>query len=144
VTTSWHRSRIGMSLLCAPNGIEFGIFRMVSTRPEMCARNSSFGRPLPAYSRRLVSLQAVDLFVLCAYDVAAKRRRLPEPRRAAASGLSVRHHLHIVRSDRGHSPAWRPLAACSRAPGAFCISTDPRAPARPWAATGALSSHGHR
>jgi hypothetical protein len=28
-----------MSLLCAPNGItEFGIFRMVSARPEMCAR----------------------------------------------------------------------------------------------------------
>jgi hypothetical protein len=75
-----------MGLLCAPEGIaEFGIFRMVSARPEMCARNSSFGRrPLPAYSRRLVSLQAVDLFVLCAYDVAAKRRRLPEPRRAAA------------------------------------------------------------
>ena len=134
-----------MVLHCAPSGIaELGIFRMVSTRPEMCARNSSFGRPLPAYSRRLVSLQAVDLFVLCAYDVAAKRRRLPEPRRAAASGVSVRHHLHIVRSDRGHSPAWRPLAACSSAPGAFCISTDPRAPARPWAATGALSSHGHR
>ncbi len=83
-----------MSLLCAPNGIEFGLFRMVSTRPEMCARNSSFGRPLPAYSRRLVSLQTVDLFVLCAYDVAAKRRRLPEPRRAAASGLSVRPFAH--------------------------------------------------
>ena len=133
-----------MGLLCAPNGIaEFGMFRMVSARPEMCARDSSFGRPLPAYSRRLVSLQAVDLFVLCAYDVAAKRRRLPEPRRAAASGVSVRHHLHIVRSDRGHSPAWRPLAACSSAPGTFCIPADPRAPARPWAATGALSSHGH-
>jgi hypothetical protein len=28
-----------MSLLCAPNGItEFGIFRMVSARPEMCVR----------------------------------------------------------------------------------------------------------
>jgi hypothetical protein len=134
-----------MSLLCAPNGItEFGIFRMVSARPEMCSRDSSFGWPLPADSRRLVSLQAVDLLVLCAYDVAAKRRRLLEPRRAAASGVSVRHHLHIVRSDRGHSPAWRPLAACSSAPGAFCISTDPRASGRPWAATGALSSHGHR
>ena len=117
---------------------------MVSARPEMCASNSSFGRPLPAYSRRLVSLQAVDLFALCAYDVAAKRRRLPEPRRAAASGMSVRHNLHILRSDRGHSPAWRPLAACSSAPGTFCIPADPRAPARPWAATGALSSHGHR
>ena len=74
-----------MGLHCAPSGIaELGIFRMVSARPEMCASNSSFGRPLPAYSCRLVSLQAVDLFVLCAYDVAAKRRRLPEPRRAAA------------------------------------------------------------
>ena len=28
------------------------------------------------------------------------------------SGVSVRHHLHIVRSDRGHSPEGRPLAAC--------------------------------
>ena len=84
-TASWHRSHIGMSLLCAPNGIaEFGIFRMVSARPEMCRRDSSFGRPLPAHSRRLVSLQAVDLLVLCAYDVGAKRRRLPEPRRETA------------------------------------------------------------
>ena len=74
-----------MVLLCAPNGIaEFGIFRMVGARPEMCARNSSFGRPLPAYSRRLVSLQAVDRFVRCTWNVAAQRRRLPEPRRAAA------------------------------------------------------------
>jgi hypothetical protein len=48
------------------------------------ARDSSFGRPLPAHSRRLVSLQAVDLFVLCTWGVAAQRRRLPEPRRAAA------------------------------------------------------------
>ena len=84
-TASWHRSRIGMGLLCAPRGIaEFGIFRMVSARSTMCTRDSSFGRPLPACSRRLVSLQAVDLLVLCAYDVGAKRRRLPEPRRAAA------------------------------------------------------------
>ena len=74
-----------MGLLCAPNGIaEFGMFRMVSARPEMCARDSSFGRPLPAHSRRLVSLQAVDLFVLSTWDVGAQRRRLPEPRRAAA------------------------------------------------------------
>jgi hypothetical protein len=42
---------------------EFGMFRMVGARPEMCARDSSFGRPLPAHSRRLVSLQSVDLFV---------------------------------------------------------------------------------
>jgi len=74
-----------MGLLCAPNGIaEFGMFRMVRARPEMCARDSSFGRPLPAHSRRLVSLQAVDLFVLCTWGVGAQRRRLPEPRRAAA------------------------------------------------------------
>jgi hypothetical protein len=75
-TTSWHRSRIGISLLCALNGIaEFGIFPMVSARPEMCMRDSSFGWPLPAHSRRLVSLQAMDLFVLCAYDVAPESRR---------------------------------------------------------------------
>jgi hypothetical protein len=38
-TASWHRSRIGMGLLCAPEGIaEFGIFRMVSARSTMCAR----------------------------------------------------------------------------------------------------------
>ena len=74
-----------MGLLCAPEGIaEFGIFRMLSARSTMCARDSSFGRPLPAHSRRLVSLQAVDLFVLFTWDVAAQRRRLAEPRRAAA------------------------------------------------------------
>jgi hypothetical protein len=74
------RSRIGMGLLCAPSRIaEFGIFPMVSARPEMYAPDSSFGWPLPAHSRRLVSLQAVDLFVMCTWDVAAQRRRLPEP-----------------------------------------------------------------
>jgi hypothetical protein len=52
-------------------------------------------------------------------------------------------NLHIVRSDRGHSPAWRPLAACSSYPGTCCIPADPRASGRPWAATVALSSHGH-
>ena len=74
-----------MGLLCPPKGIaESFIFRMVSARSAMCARDSSFGRPLPAYSRRLVSLQAVDLFVLCTWDVAAQRRRLPETWRAVA------------------------------------------------------------
>ena len=47
----------------------------------------------------------------------------------------------IVRSNRGYSPEWLQLAACSNAPGASCISADPRAPGRPWATKLALSSH---
>ena len=42
--------------------------------PNSCAHATlGTGRPRPAYSRRLVSLQAVEPFVLCAYDVPAPR-----------------------------------------------------------------------
>ena len=41
------------------------------------------------------------------------------------------------------APEWLPRAACTNVPGASCISTDPRAPGRPWATAEALSSHGH-
>ena len=62
-TSSVH---LDIDLLCAPNGIaESGIFRKGSARPERCAHATlGTGQSLPAYSRRLVSLQAVDRFVL--------------------------------------------------------------------------------
>ena len=54
------------------------------------------------------SLRVMHMGCVCA-AVAA----LPQTWKAAASGVCVRCHLHrdIVRSDRGHSPEWRPLAA---------------------------------
>jgi hypothetical protein len=42
--------------------------------PKSCAHATlGTGRPLPAYSRRLASLQAVEPFELCAWDVPAPR-----------------------------------------------------------------------
>ena len=62
-TSSVH---LDIDLLCTPNGIaESGIFRKGSARPERCAHATlGTGQSLPAYSRRLVGLQAVDRFVL--------------------------------------------------------------------------------
>jgi hypothetical protein len=53
--------------------------------------------------------------------------RKPPPM-ACARGSMV-----IVRSDRGYNPGGLPLAACSNAPGASCISADARVPGLPWA-----------
>jgi hypothetical protein len=78
-----------------------------------------------------VSLRACQLHVPCAMHMGctcpAGSSRLASGK-AAADGMCVHVTMVIVRSDRGHSPEWLPRAACSNAPGASCISADPRAP----------------
>jgi len=92
-----------------------------------------------------VSLRACKLRFPCAMHTGCTR---PAGSSRLASGTPPpmappRVAIAIVRSDRGYSPEWLPLAACSNAPDVSCISADPRALGRPWAATGALSRHGH-
>ena len=117
-TSSVH---LDIDLLCAPNGIaESGIFRKGSARPERCAHATlGTGQSLPAYSRRLVSLQAVDRFVLahgtCLRSAGCSASDL-EPRCLVACACTICTSCDLIEV---HSPEWRPLAACSRCSG--CI-----------------------
>ena len=117
-TSSVH---LDIDLLCAPNGIaESGIFRKGSARPERCAHATlGTGQSLPAYSRRLVSLQAVDRFVLahgtCLRSAGCSASDL-EPRCLVACACTICTSCDPIEV---HSPEWRPLAACSRCSG--CI-----------------------
>ena len=91
----------------------------------------STGRPLPACSRRLASLQAACS--LCyAYEMHASRRQQQAcVWNAAADGTCVRHHRNRCDLIEVAAPEWLPCAACSNAPDVACISADPRAPGRP-------------
>jgi hypothetical protein len=92
-TSSLHWSRIGMGLLCAQKVFATsGILRMVDARPGARTRLRSNGRPLPAYSRRLASLQAARS--LChAYGMhASSRKQQACVWNAASAGPCVRYH----------------------------------------------------
>ena len=104
----------------------------------------STGRPLPAYSRRLVSLQATCS--LChAYGMHASRRQQQAcVRYAASAGTSVCHHGDRCDLSEVAAPGWLPLAACSNAPDVSCMSADARASGRPWATVVALASRTSR
>ena len=104
----------------------------------------STARPLPAYSRRLASLQAARS--LChAYGMHAFRRQQQAcVWNADSAGTCVRHHGYRCDLIEINSPGWLPLAACSNAPDVSCIFADPRATGRPWATAVALSSHTSR
>ena len=114
---------------------------MVNARPGARTRLRSTGRPLPAYSRRLVSLQAARS--LChAYGMHASRWQQQACVWNAASGGRCALPWYSLRSERGCSPGWLPLAACSNAPDISCICADLRASGRPWATAGAtVESH---
>jgi len=92
-TSSWHWSRIGMGLLCAQKVLATSrILRMVYARPGARTRLRSTRRPLPAYSRRLVSLQAA-CSLLHAYGMHASRRQQQAcVWNAASGGMCVRYH----------------------------------------------------
>jgi hypothetical protein len=105
---SWHWSRIGMGLLCAPKGIaESFIFRMVNARPEMCARDSrhraaSAGLFAPAGEpANRGTLRAVRMGGVCS----ARLQRLPATWNSAALVACACRTIctSIVRSDRGYS-----------------------------------------
>ena len=117
---------------------------MVNARPGARRRLRSTGRPLPAYSRRLVSLQAVRS--LCnAYGMHASRRQQQAcVWNAASAGTCVRYHGNRCDLIEINSPEWPPLAACGNYLGIFCISADHRATGRPWATAVALASHTSR
>jgi hypothetical protein len=108
--------------------------RIVNARPGARTRLRSTRRPLPAHSRRLVSLQAARS--LChAYGMhASSRQQQACVWNAASAGTCVRHHGdHCDPSEvvQGCSPEWRPLAACRNYLGIPCISADHRATGRP-------------
>jgi hypothetical protein len=94
-TSSWHWSRIGMGLLCAQKVLATsGILRIVNARPGARTRLRSTGRPLPAYSRRLESLQAArSLCHAHAYGMHASRwQQQACVWNAASGGMCVRYH----------------------------------------------------
>ena len=104
----------------------------------------STARPLPAYSRRLVSLQAARS--LChAYGMHASRRQQQAcVWNAASAGTCVRYHGNRCDLIEINSPEWPPLAACGNYLGKSCISADHRATGRPRATAVALASHTSR
>jgi hypothetical protein len=104
---SWHWSRIGIGLLCAPKGIaESFIFRMVSARPRVARTRllaqGGLCRPIRVGWRVCKpwnpSSCAHGMCLLRAAAAAACDLELRRP-----SGACVPYHLHLVRSDRGYS-----------------------------------------
>jgi hypothetical protein len=130
--------------LCAESSRHIWHIRIVNARPGARTLLRSTGRPLKAYSRRLVSLQATCS--LChAYGMHASRwQQQACVWNAASGGRCVRHHGYRCDLIEIHSPEWLPLAACSNAPDVSCISADHRATGRPWATAVALASHTSR
>ena len=104
----------------------------------------STGRPLPAYSRRLASLQAARSLCHACGMHAARRQQQACVWNAASAGTCVRYHGYRCDLIEINRPEWPPLAACSSAPDVSCIFADPRATGRPWATAVALSSHTSR
>ena len=128
--------------LCAESSRHIWHIRIVNACPGARTRLRSTGRPLPAYSRRLVSLQAArSLCHACGMHASRGQRRRHASKKAASAGPCVRHHGYRCDLIEINSPEWLPLAACSSAPDVSCIFADPRATGRPWATAGALSSH---
>ena len=130
--------------VCAVSSRHIWHIRMANARPGARRRLRSTGRPLPAYSRRLVSLQAARS--LChAYGMHASRRQQQAyVWNAASAGTCVRYHGDRCDLIEINSPGWRPLAACRNYLGISCISADHRAWGRPWATAVALASHTSR
>ncbi len=120
-----------------------GILRMVNARG--CSHTTlSTGRPLLAYSRRLVSLQAA-CSLRNAYGMDASRwQQQLCVWNAASGGRCVRHHGNRCDLIEINSPGWPPRAPCGNAPDVPCIFADPRASGRPWATAVALASHTSR
>ena len=109
-TTSWHWSRLGMGLLCAQKFLAKSGIIADRKRAHRCCT----GQPLPAYSRRLVSPQAMHTGCTCPAGSSRLVSGKPPP--------VARACLVIVRSHRDYSPEWLQLAACRNYPGASCIS----------------------
>ena len=67
-------------------------------------------------------LASCTLLMPCIWDA-----HLPQAcvRNAASAGTSVSHHGDRCDLSEVAAPGWRPLAACSNAPDASCISADP-------------------
>ena len=117
----------------------------VGKRASGCSHVTlSTGRPLPAYSRRLVSLQAAHS--LChAYGMHASRwQQQACVWNAASGGRCVRYHGNRCDLIEINSPGWPPRATCGNARDVPCISADPRASGRPWATVVALASRTSR
>ena len=93
--------------------------------PTSCAHATlGTGRPLPAYSRRLVSMQAVEPFLLCAWDVSAPRgcscclRPGTRVRAVTSAHRAIRSRLQptqMLQADMGRpTMAARQLAAVAQ------------------------------
>ena len=101
-------------------------------RASGCSRVAlSTGRPLPACSRRLASLQAAGSLCYACGMHASRRQQQACVWNAAAGGACVRHHRSRCDLIEVAAPEWLSCAACSNAPDVSCISADPRAPGRP-------------
>jgi hypothetical protein len=132
-TSSWNWSRIGMGLLCAQNVVK-------------CASGCSHvtlstWRPLPAYSRRLVSLQILHvpcaMHARCTRPAGSSRLASGKPRPVARARFTmVIDDLIEVAAPNG----LRMQLVALNAPGVSCIPADPRAPGRTSATAVALSS----
>ena len=78
--------------MCAESSRRIWHIRIVNARPGARTRLRSTGRPLPAYSRRLVSLQAARS-LYHAYGMHASRwQQQACVWNAASAGTCVRHH----------------------------------------------------
>ena len=114
---------------------------MVTARPAELTRDSRSERPLPADLGEPATMPAASSLGH-AYGMHASRRQQQAcVWNVAAGGMCafvamVIGDLIEVTAPNGFR--W-PLVA--DAPGASCISADPRAPGRPWATAVALSSH---
>ena len=118
-TSSRHWSRIGMGLLCAQDALATtGILRKVNARPDARTQLLSTGRPLPAYSRRLVSLRAARS--LCdAYGTRPAGSSRHASKKAAAAGPCARHDSNRCDLIEFNSP--RMASACSLPQCSGCI-----------------------
>jgi hypothetical protein len=100
--------------VCAVSSRHIWHIRMANARPGACMRLRSTRRPLPAYSRRLVSLQAARS-LWHAYGMHASRRQQQAcVWNAASAGTCVHDHGNRCDLIEINSPEWLPLAACSR------------------------------
>ena len=100
--------------VCAESSRHIWHIRMVNARPGARMRLRSTGRPLPAYSRRMASLEAARS--LChAYGMHASRwQQQACVWNAAADGTCVRHHRNRCDLIEVAAPEWLPCAACSK------------------------------
>ena len=138
-TASWHRLRMGMGLMCAPNRTaESGIFQMVSARPDMRTQDTRrraaaagifapAGEPASCMKAACSVCHAHGMHVAAVAQVAAGlrlKRRLP--------GTCVRYHDNCCDLSEIAAPNGFRVQLEAMFP-EYHVSLEPRARGHPWA-----------